>query len=484
MTIAIKGSDKRWPSRIPFIHSSNVTDSMKEEIRAAMADYERLTQARFERKNDADTSWIRFRRDDDLKGCGISGKTGKSPGEVLIRLLESCDKGTVLHELGHAIGLHHEHKRPDAEPDNVTINVENIEDDSVNQFLPPKEPDECVIRGDYDYDSIMHYPKDAFSKNGENTIDAPQHIGQRDHLTPRDLFMLHRLMPSNAHVHALKGNGGIGREVTRYDWTEGWTVVRFFRLDFTDYLFTLKTSDGTMHISRMEGDGTVGPRVETRDWRSGWTLVEFYRNGPDTYIFTLKEETGEVDINKMNRDGTIGPLVESHDWGSGWAAACFYYVFPHDFALFFKRNGLVHIHKMDWGKVGEHIATENLPGSSWKTAVHFTQGTNNFIFFLKNSGARVSEITWEGKLGRTIRNYNNWTSGWTHAAIYEKDNWKKYLLTLKSGSGTVDVNPLRDNGTVAPKLEEHEWSSGWTNVAVMDNRYVLFVKETGSAGMI
>ena len=68
--------------------------------------------------------------------------------------------GTVVHELGHAIGFLHEHSRPDRD-DYIRINYENIlpghdhtQFDSYNftgistQGLP------------YDYNSIMHYNND------------------------------------------------------------------------------------------------------------------------------------------------------------------------------------------------------------------------------------------------------------------------------------------------------------------------------------
>ena len=43
--------------------------------------------------------------------------------------------------------------------------------------------------GDYDFGSIMHYPRDAFSKNGEDTIvpKGDHAIGQRQGLSAGDI---------------------------------------------------------------------------------------------------------------------------------------------------------------------------------------------------------------------------------------------------------------------------------------------------------
>ena len=51
--------------------------------------------------------------------------------------------------------------------------------------------------GAYDYGSIMHYPRKAFSKNGEETI-VPKHgepIGQRVGISAGDIAAVKQLYP-------------------------------------------------------------------------------------------------------------------------------------------------------------------------------------------------------------------------------------------------------------------------------------------------
>lgn len=75
----------------------------------------------------------------------------------------------IIHELGHGLGLIHEHQRPDRDI-YVTIIWGNIYPEYEHDFVIKDNP---LITEDYyayDYESIMHYPGYAFSINGFETI--------------------------------------------------------------------------------------------------------------------------------------------------------------------------------------------------------------------------------------------------------------------------------------------------------------------------
>ncbi|CAB1318409.1 unnamed protein product [Coregonus sp. 'balchen'] len=76
--------------------------------------------------------------------------------------------GIVVHELGHSIGFWHEHARPDRD-EHVSIIRDNIQPGQENNFLK-MEPGEVDSLGEvYDFDSIMHYARNTFSRLVQRT---------------------------------------------------------------------------------------------------------------------------------------------------------------------------------------------------------------------------------------------------------------------------------------------------------------------------
>lgn len=78
----------------------------------------------------------------------------------------------VLHELGHALGLLHEHQRPDRDRF-IRILWQNLITQYKTNYELEDNPLITEERYDYDYNSIMHYPANSFSSDGfSNTMES------------------------------------------------------------------------------------------------------------------------------------------------------------------------------------------------------------------------------------------------------------------------------------------------------------------------
>ena len=131
------------------------------------------------------------------KGCFSS--IGRLGGEQFVNYEPSSTgtgcfvKGTLLHELTHTMGFLHMHSSPERD-DWVTIMFENIIDDKKDNFRKYSSTEVTNFAVQYDYGSVMHYPANAFSKNGDKTIftknppNAP--IGQRVAYSVKDIVRI------------------------------------------------------------------------------------------------------------------------------------------------------------------------------------------------------------------------------------------------------------------------------------------------------
>ena len=136
---------------------------------------------------------------------------GMKGGPQVVSMSDTCfSKGQAMHEIGHALGMWHEHSRPDRD-EYIEVMFENIIQTEWDNFgILTNSKFQLVPDVGYDIESIMHFGPYAFSEEtngpGKRTImlreDAPidyKHcknllvMGQRSHLSYLDKLRVNRL---------------------------------------------------------------------------------------------------------------------------------------------------------------------------------------------------------------------------------------------------------------------------------------------------
>ncbi|XP_031835041.1 tolloid-like protein 1 tolkin [Nomia melanderi] len=178
---------------IPYEIDGNFSGAHKALFKQAMRHWENFTCVKFVERVPAEhPNYILF-TERPCGCCSFVGKRGNGPQAISIG--KNCDKfGIVVHELGHVVGFWHEHTRPDRDR-HVQIFRDNIMSGQEYNFNKLTEEEVNSLGLPYDYDSIMHYAKNTFSRGTYLDTILPlerdgkkrPEIGQRLRLSEGDI---------------------------------------------------------------------------------------------------------------------------------------------------------------------------------------------------------------------------------------------------------------------------------------------------------
>jgi hypothetical protein len=181
-----------WPDGIVYYQISNEVPLITAEVfREAARIWQKKTPVRFI-EGKSSRGYILVCLGSTL-GSGSSA-IGFQGG--IQRLSLNLDRGgsllsVHLHEIGHALGLYHEQVRYDRE-NYIEVFFDNIEPQALHNFFKNGYP-----VGPYDFKSIMHYSKHAFSKNGSEVMRRrnghDDRFGMGSSLSDGDVLAIYRI---------------------------------------------------------------------------------------------------------------------------------------------------------------------------------------------------------------------------------------------------------------------------------------------------
>ncbi|XP_045454356.1 uncharacterized protein LOC123663734, partial [Melitaea cinxia] len=188
---------KKWSDGIvPFFIDSRTYDSFLVGIILKAFDYiekttcirlQRLREKPTDKKSMQNVEWLYITNPSGIRQCVHTNERKPNSGvQVVVFGYDCLSQGEITHEIMHILGFSHEHTRPDRDR-YITIMWENIKPGYKKYFDVGKE--DYLSNLPYDYNSVLHYPPRAFSKNGQVTIvtESGTKIGQRDGFSELDV---------------------------------------------------------------------------------------------------------------------------------------------------------------------------------------------------------------------------------------------------------------------------------------------------------
>jgi hypothetical protein len=406
---------RRWPGPVPYRMHVSLTALGRTHRR------EKLQQA-IDAWNDASplplrpdtsrtaTDHILFRTYE--KDGGLSEWVGRKGGRQHVWLDFNAPQADftniLLHEVGHAVGLIHEHQRPDRD--------EFVTSNRVPAWDLGKQGDIAITDGHaigpFDCHSLMHYREaDPYLETKPGGCATFSGSG----LSPGD-------------IDALSALAGAQYQIRREGmWRSGLSHIVPFEWDHRDYFLQYSWWTGEVSFVRVNNGGQSVSSRGGATWAKGWDQVITFELDRDRFVLVYDRTSRRVRIDRIivSARRVRTDNVWEGRWSTGWRP-----VVPIGLDGFQRDHVLVYDPGTGVVRV-DAVNREGTPGG----------GTTN-----------VLQRTWRKGL-TTVMPFRLGLRDW-------------YVLAYHKGDGEGAVYRMRRNSHGAPsvrKVQDLAWGKGWTH---------------------
>ncbi len=320
---------KRWPLgsnlRVYFTNGGIADHRRVESVVQDWEDYANISFS-FSHQDSSITlqqSDIRIQFTRSVNESYIGTYAQQHPGEVTMKLANrdfdtQLNKGTILHEFGHALGLRHEHQNPNQPfqwnwnglrahfprcTDECSTTCCWTDEDIRNNVVNPYTPSTGDIVTKYDSKSIMIYPVQRNWINNANDVELPV---RGNELSETDKTRIGEMYPT----YWTPANHG----------AFGWHIGDF-NGDGKDDIFRYVSgeSGADMYLSRGDRFVAVGSWTPANNGDFGWHVGDFNGDGKDDIFRYVSGESGaDMRLSRGDRFAAVGSWTPANNGDFGW----------------------------------------------------------------------------------------------------------------------------------------------------------------------
>ena len=283
-----------WPNNIVYYSFDGLSTANQNRMKEAFAHWEARTQFTFVARTNQ-SNYISI--NDDSSSC--SSNIGMIGGEQIMNIGGCSLTGSIIHEIGHAVGLQHEHQRSDRD-DYITVST-----NTGGYGILDGE-----VYGPFDFDSIMIYSSSIYMR----TLSGGTWSAQRDMLSVHDVRAIEHYYNDNSPTIAMMGNNGKyvtsmnGNDPIICDRTSIQSWEKFKLVSLSNGKVALQGSNGK-YVSSENGKKSM---TCNRTSISAWEQFELIMSTDNT--FSLKGNNGQY-VSSLNG---ASPLICNRTTIASW----------------------------------------------------------------------------------------------------------------------------------------------------------------------